>query len=115
MVSWLAVGFDACQADGARFMDAEIGVRNLADPFRYNMLPQIAKAIGLGDEDIDNLPDFERLAVLVGFPRPLHERTCLTTAVSSTTRAELRNILVLHSGWGPRVRHTSGCRAILPV
>ncbi|KAJ3955346.1 hypothetical protein N0V92_008117 [Colletotrichum tropicale] len=46
------------------FMDAEIGVRNLADSFRYNALPQIAKAIGLVDGDVDDLPDYERLAVL---------------------------------------------------
>ncbi|KZL77677.1 nitric oxide synthase [Colletotrichum tofieldiae] len=46
------------------FMDAEIGVRNLADSFRYNALPQVAKAIGLVDGDVDDLPDYERLAVL---------------------------------------------------
>ncbi|TDZ20733.1 Nitric oxide synthase, inducible [Colletotrichum orbiculare MAFF 240422] len=46
------------------FMDAEIGVRNLADSFRYNALPQIAKAIGLVDGEVDDLPDYERLAVL---------------------------------------------------
>ncbi|WYZ35291.1 hypothetical protein EsH8_I_001567 [Colletotrichum jinshuiense] len=46
------------------FMDAEIGVRNLADSFRYNALPQVAKAIGLVDRDVDDLPDYERLAVL---------------------------------------------------
>lgn len=46
-------------------MDAEIGVRNLADSFRYNALPQVAKAIGLVDGDVDDLPDYERLAVLV--------------------------------------------------
>ncbi|KAK1996117.1 nitric oxide synthase [Colletotrichum falcatum] len=46
------------------FMDAEIGVRNLADSFRYNALPQVAKAIGLVKGDVDDLPDYERLAVL---------------------------------------------------
>ncbi|KAF9873654.1 nitric oxide synthase [Colletotrichum karsti] len=46
------------------FMDAEIGVRNLADSFRYNALPQVAKAIGLVEGDVDDLPDYERLAVL---------------------------------------------------
>ncbi|WDK14797.1 nitric oxide synthase [Colletotrichum graminicola] len=45
-------------------MDAEIGVRNLADSFRYNALPQVAKTIGLVDGDVDDLPDYERLAVL---------------------------------------------------
>ena len=46
-------------------MDAEIGVRNLADSFRYNMLPAIAKAIGLTDKNVEDLQDYERLAVLV--------------------------------------------------
>jgi nitric oxide synthase oxygenase domain/subunit len=46
-------------------MDAEIGVRNLADSFRYNCLPSIARAIGLTDKNVDDLPDYERLAVLV--------------------------------------------------
>ncbi|CCF34867.1 nitric oxide synthase [Colletotrichum higginsianum] len=46
------------------FMDAEIGVRNLADSFRYNALPQVAKVIGLVDGNVDDLPDYERLAVL---------------------------------------------------
>ncbi|KAL8954392.1 MAG: hypothetical protein Q9183_007148, partial [Haloplaca sp. 2 TL-2023] len=53
------------------FMDAEIGVRDLADTFRYNVLPDVAKAIGLldgkledGVEGLDDFPEFERLAIL---------------------------------------------------
>ncbi|KAL8898175.1 MAG: hypothetical protein Q9207_006841 [Kuettlingeria erythrocarpa] len=53
------------------FMDAEIGVRDLADTFRYNVLPDVARALGLlngkdGDmvEDLEDLPEYERLAVL---------------------------------------------------
>ncbi|ORY71769.1 nitric oxide synthase [Pseudomassariella vexata] len=46
------------------FMDAEIGVRNLADTFRYNVLPQIIKQLGLFNGELDSLPDFERLALL---------------------------------------------------
>lgn len=52
-------------------MDAEIGVRNLADPFRYNALPEIVKALGLmegrlaeGAEDFEDLPEYEKLAML---------------------------------------------------
>ena len=52
-------------------MDAEIGVRNLADPFRYNALPDIVKAMGLlegrladGAEDFEDLPEYEKLAML---------------------------------------------------
>lgn len=81
-------------------MDAEIGVRNLADSFRYNALPQVAKAIGLVDRDVDDLPDYERLAVLVS---PTYH-PCIsvfaykTTTVPGTARAQLRHILVLRSG-----------------
>ncbi|RCI11408.1 hypothetical protein L249_7145 [Ophiocordyceps polyrhachis-furcata BCC 54312] len=46
------------------FMDAEIGVRDLADTFRYNVLPSVASALGLLEHDVDELPQWERLAVL---------------------------------------------------
>ena len=53
-------------------MDAEIGVRNLADSFRYNVLPDIVKALGLADgkigviaESFEDLPEYERLSMLV--------------------------------------------------
>jgi len=52
-------------------MDAEIGVRDLADTFRYNMLPEIVHALGmikgrLSDEveEFEDLPDYEKLALL---------------------------------------------------
>lgn len=52
-------------------MDAEIGVRNLADPFRYNALPDIVHELGLmegkfvdGVEEFEDLPEFEKLAML---------------------------------------------------
>lgn len=60
-----------------RFMDAEIGVRNLADSFRYNALPRVAKAIGFdiesyrardsfkGVESLEDLPDWEQLRWMV--------------------------------------------------
>lgn len=53
-------------------MDAEIGVRDLADSFRYNALPDIIDALGLirdklhGDIEIfEDLPEYEKLAMLV--------------------------------------------------
>ncbi|KAL8637079.1 MAG: hypothetical protein Q9228_005607, partial [Teloschistes exilis] len=53
------------------FMDAEIGVRDLADTFRYNTLPDVAKAVGLldqhfkdGVESLDDLPEYERQCIL---------------------------------------------------
>ncbi|KAL8798680.1 MAG: hypothetical protein Q9182_006466 [Xanthomendoza sp. 2 TL-2023] len=53
------------------FMDAEIGVRDLADTFRYNALPEVAQALGLvgettaeAAEGLDDLPEYERLSIL---------------------------------------------------
>ncbi|KAL8792629.1 MAG: hypothetical protein Q9195_004757 [Heterodermia aff. obscurata] len=53
------------------FMDAEIGVRNLADSFRYNVLPDIVAALGLAGgkigviaESFEDLPEYERLSML---------------------------------------------------
>lgn len=57
-----------------RFMDAEIGVRDLADSFRYNALPDIIDALGLagdklhGDIEVfEDLPEYEKLSMLVGY------------------------------------------------
>ena len=56
----------------SRFMDSEIGVRNLADTFRYNVLPDIVNALGLaqdklgdGIESFRDLPEYEQLFMLV--------------------------------------------------
>ena len=64
-------------ANGSRFMDAEIGVRNLADTFRYNVLPDVIEALGLADgkigeiaESVEDLPEYERLAILVSIVSP---------------------------------------------
>ncbi|KAF9465429.1 nitric oxide synthase [Collybia nuda] len=52
------------------FMEAEIGTRNLADSFRYNVLPDVVKALGLAKHalvDVDSfedLPEYEKLALL---------------------------------------------------
>ena len=53
-------------------MDAEIGVRDLADTFRYNALPDIIDALGLtrdklhGDiKAFEDLPEYEKLSMLV--------------------------------------------------
>lgn len=45
------------------WMDAEIGVRDLADTFRYNVLPSVVKAIGWKETHtpFEDLPDHERL------------------------------------------------------
>ena len=53
-------------------MDAEIGVRNLADSFRYNVLPDIIDTLGFargklhGDIEVfEDLPEYEKLSMLV--------------------------------------------------
>ena len=48
-------------------MDAEIGVRNLADTFRYNVLPEVIEAIGWNKKNIklEDLPDYEKLLWMV--------------------------------------------------
>jgi nitric oxide synthase oxygenase domain/subunit len=48
-------------------MDAEIGVRNLADTFRYNALPDVIEAIGCKEKglDFEDLPDCKRLLWMV--------------------------------------------------
>lgn len=48
------------------FMDAEIGVRNLADTQRYNCLPDLIMRLGWASskDGFEKLPEFERLALL---------------------------------------------------
>ena len=55
-----------------RFMDAEIGVRDLADSFRYNVLPDIIDTLGLAHEKLhgdievfEDLLEYEKLSMLV--------------------------------------------------
>ncbi|KAI2827433.1 hypothetical protein CBS147343_9197 [Aspergillus niger] len=55
------------------YMDAEIGVRNLADTFRFDALPEVVKAIGFDIDayrakseyaevqELEDLPDYEQL------------------------------------------------------
>ena len=48
-------------------MDAEIGIRNLADQSRYNVLPNVVKRLYVNEvsRPFDQLPEHERLALLV--------------------------------------------------
>ncbi|KAL9627896.1 MAG: hypothetical protein Q9164_007456, partial [Protoblastenia rupestris] len=53
------------------FMDAEIGVRNLADSFRYNVLPDVVQALYLNQENMyghaeafEDLAEYEQLALM---------------------------------------------------
>ena len=60
-------------------MDAEIGLRNLADTFRYNELPNVVKVLQLAEKrartehcPFEELEEYERLAILVSLPNQLH-------------------------------------------
>ena len=63
-----------------RFVDGEIGIRNLADTFRYDELPNIIKALHLAEKRARNdhctyeeLEEYEKLAILVSLPdRPCY-------------------------------------------
>ncbi|KAK7714429.1 hypothetical protein SLS57_007156 [Botryosphaeria dothidea] len=48
------------------FMDAEIGVRDLVDRERYNVLPSVVDVLGLRKSapDLEDVPEYERLALL---------------------------------------------------
>ena len=72
LVSILTYLFSRLVAHNIRFMDAEIGVRDLADSFRYNALPDIIDALGLTRDKLhgniecfDDLPEYEKLSMLV--------------------------------------------------
>ncbi|GMG37971.1 unnamed protein product [Aspergillus oryzae] len=70
-------------------MDAEIGVRNLADSFRYNTLSDVAKALGFDIENykknpeyaeieaMEDLPDYEQLVWMKGV-------SCIGTLAASS-------------------------------
>lgn len=60
-------------------MDAEIGIRNLADTFRYNALPNVIKALQLAEKrartdhcSFEELEEYEKLAILVSLPYDLY-------------------------------------------
>ncbi|KAL8822009.1 MAG: hypothetical protein Q9191_007200 [Dirinaria sp. TL-2023a] len=65
------------------FMDAEIGVRDLADSFRYDALPDVVKALGLladkaeeGIDDLDDLAEFEQQSMLARAQTELTYAVC---------------------------------------
>ncbi|OGM46177.1 putative nitric oxide synthase [Aspergillus bombycis] len=50
------------------YMDAEIGVRNLADSFRYNALPGVAKALGFDIENYKKNPEYAEIEAMEDLP-----------------------------------------------
>ena len=61
------------------FMDFEIGVRNLADTFRYNALPDIVSALGLSQEPetpLEDLPEYMRMVALVSCIQTIQVNQC---------------------------------------
>lgn len=83
-------------------MDAEIAARDLADTFRYNVLPEVIEAIGWKKKELDfeDLPDLERLLWMVCAEPPLIDLPAEAfSVVSSTSRAKLCCSIQLYTGW----------------
>lgn len=72
------------------FMDAEIGVRDLADSFRYNVLPQVAFALGWieSEQELDRLPEYERLAIISRAQTELNYAVCHSYKASGVTMSD---------------------------
>jgi nitric oxide synthase oxygenase domain/subunit len=79
------------------FMDSEVGVRDLADSFRYNALPDVVSALNLSPEPgtpLEDLPEYMSLVALVGSSR--HHTTdgyADVTKVQGTSRVEFCGLL----------------------
>ena len=89
-------------------MDSEIGVRDLADSFRYDVLPQIVKTMNWqkSRDLLDELPDYERLALLVFFPHPFQVPILLLTTKFSLGR----KLSLISPCTGLTYRQESECR-----
>ncbi|PYH90281.1 nitric-oxide synthase [Aspergillus ellipticus CBS 707.79] len=59
------LGFDI---GGVQYMDAEIGVRNLADTFRFDSLPDVAKAVGFNVDSYRKRPEYANIRVMEDLP-----------------------------------------------
>jgi nitric oxide synthase oxygenase domain/subunit len=82
------------------FMDAEIGVRNLADSFRYNVLPDVVKALQLTDEpdcNFDELPEYMRMLALVRLMKIMGSDRTNQKLVPGASGAELCCVLFFPS------------------
>lgn len=93
------------------FMDAEIGVRDLADTFRYNVLPKVAQALklyDLPDRELDELPEYVRLAALVcNFPSllPTDHNPTLFKPDSASSPELKQNSIMQYTGHICRPRY----------
>ena len=81
------------------FMDAEVGVRNLADSFRYNALPDIVRALKLSPEPetpLEDLPEYMHMVALVSLVM-IQNKMCSSNQklVPSTSRAQFCCLLFL--------------------
>ncbi|KAI4113205.1 MAG: hypothetical protein LQ338_008216 [Usnochroma carphineum] len=85
------------------FMDAEIGVRDLADTFRYNVLPDVVKALGLlngkldgGMEGLEDLPEYEQMSIL---SRAQTELTYAVTWSYQQAKVSISDTLTASTKW----------------
>jgi nitric oxide synthase oxygenase domain/subunit len=80
------------------FMDSEIGVRDLADSFRYNALPDVVNALRLSPEPetaLEDLPEYMHLVALVSSNSHSAIGNANDTLVQSTSRTQLCRLLLL--------------------
>jgi nitric oxide synthase oxygenase domain/subunit len=80
------------------FMDSEIGVRDLADTFRYNVLPDVVNALRLSPEPetpLDDLPEYMHLVALVSLSSYNKLDNANLQVVQSSSRAKLCGLLLL--------------------
>jgi nitric oxide synthase oxygenase domain/subunit len=80
------------------FMDSEIGVRDLADTFRYNALPDVVNALGLSPEPetpLEDLPEYMHLVALVSIRIYNALGNTDIHLVQSSSRVELCSLLLL--------------------
>ena len=114
-------------------MDAEIGVRDLADETRYNMLPEVVRALYPKEvyRPLNQLPEHERLALLVSVAQwtfrfvAVHQRehrragnrTNWTdlTPVPCSSGAELCSVSFVRPEWRTNVRHADCIFKLLPI
>lgn len=87
-------------------MDAEIGIRNLADETRYNVLPDVIRALYSTElrRPLHQLPEYERLSLLVSCTK--HHYTQAKFSISLALKQSLILPCIIHSlrmGYGYQI------------
>ena len=88
-------------------MDAEIGIRDLADESRYNVLPDIVKELYPSElgSTLEQLPEYQRLALLVSILVLVSAIESYLELGSRSSRAQFCRILLVFSRRHTYVRY----------